>query len=143
MKEQTTKHKGNLTEMQCMLSFMEQGYNVLTPYGDCERYDFVADVKGKLIKVQCKTSSWVDDTHKAFHFRGRSVSTLNGNIIHCKYTKEEIDYFITFFENQCYLIPVEEVGGTKTLRLEPAQNGQTRGVSFAKDYKLEVVLKTL
>ena len=39
-----SKYKGNVTELQCMLAFMKLGYNVLTPYGDCERYDFVVDV---------------------------------------------------------------------------------------------------
>ena len=33
---------------------MKLGYNVLTPYGDCERYDFVVDANNKFIKVQAK-----------------------------------------------------------------------------------------
>ena len=41
-----TKRIGNITEVECMLAFMKLGYNVLQPYGDCERYDFVADIKG-------------------------------------------------------------------------------------------------
>ena len=40
-----SKQQGNITELETMLAFLKLGYNVLTPYGDCERYDFVADVK--------------------------------------------------------------------------------------------------
>ena len=46
-----SKKKGNITELETMLAFMKLGYNVLTPYGDCERYDFVVDVNGKLLKM--------------------------------------------------------------------------------------------
>ena len=42
----TSKHIGNITELETMLAFIKAGYNVLTPYGDCERYDFVVDNKG-------------------------------------------------------------------------------------------------
>ena len=42
-----SKRKGNITEFETMLAFMKLGYNVLTPYGDCERYDFVVDNNGK------------------------------------------------------------------------------------------------
>ena len=51
-----TKRIGNITEMEVMLAFVKQGYNVLIPYGDCERYDFVADVNGKFLRVQVKTA---------------------------------------------------------------------------------------
>ena len=54
---ENTKYKGNVTEIETILAFMKLGYNVLTPYGDCERYDLVADVNGKFLKIQCKTSS--------------------------------------------------------------------------------------
>jgi hypothetical protein len=40
-----------------MLEFLKLGYNILTPYGDCERYDFVVDVNGKFYKIQAKTAN--------------------------------------------------------------------------------------
>lgn len=48
---ENTKYKGNITEIETILAFMKLGYNVLTPYGDCERYDLVADVNGKFLKI--------------------------------------------------------------------------------------------
>ena len=136
-----SKYKGNITELQSMLAFMKLGYNVLTPYGDCERYDFVVDVNGKFIKVQSKTASTEDDG-ASFHFSGRSCNRKDGKIVHHLYTKDEIDYFVTTFKDKTYLIPVEECGADKRLRILPTKNGQVRGITWAKDYELEEVVKS-
>lgn len=137
-----SKYKGNITELECMLAFMKLGYNVLTPYGDCERYDFVVDKNNKFYKIQSKTSS-SDDEGASFKFSCRSCNRKDGAIMHHTYTKEEIDYFITSFNGIIYLIPVEECGSDKRLRLEPTKNGQVRGITWAKDYELEEVIKNM
>lgn len=135
-----SKQKGNITELETMLAFIRLGYNVLTPYGDCERYDYVVDVNNKFIRVQSKTSS-TDDDGSSFKFSGRSCHRKDGRIVHHQYTNKEIDYFVTSFNGQCYLIPVDECGAEKRLRLLPSKNNQTRGVNWAKDYILEEVVK--
>ena len=50
-----SKQKGNLTELQCLAAFVEQGCGVSVPYGDCYPYDFIADIDGYLLKIQVKT----------------------------------------------------------------------------------------
>ena len=55
-----SKQKGNITELESILAFFRLGYNVLTPYGDSERYDFVVDVNGKFIRIQAKRSKTDD-----------------------------------------------------------------------------------
>ena len=137
-----SKQKGNITELECMLAFIKLGYNVLTPYGDCERYDFVVDINGKFYKIQSKTAS-TDDNGASFKFSCRSANRKDGNIVHQHYTKDEIDFFSTVFNNQVYLIPVELCGGDKRLRIEPPKNGQLKGISWAKDFKLEEVVESL
>lgn len=137
-----SKQLGNITEVQVMLEFLKLGYNVLTPYGDCERYDFVADINGKFIRIQVKTSRKEDDGKIVFNTASTHYS--DGKCIHSSYTKEEIDYFATFYNDKCYLIPVEECGGRNTsLRFIPTKNGQTRGVKMASDYELEEIIKEL
>ena len=49
--ELSTKKKGNLTEMQCMAAFIAQNCGVNIPYGDNSKYDFIADVDGRLLKI--------------------------------------------------------------------------------------------
>lgn len=136
----TSKYKGNITELEAMLAFMKLGYNILTPYGDCERYDFVIDVNGRFMRFQSKTAH-SEDNGASFKFSGRSCNRKEGKIIHHKYTNKEIDYFVTTFNGKCYLIPVEECGADKILRILPAKNGQARNVTWAKDYELEEVVK--
>ena len=55
---------------------------------------------------------------------------------------DEIDYFATSFNGKTYLIPVEECGADKKLRILPTKNGQVRGITWAKDYELEEVVKS-
>ena len=54
---------------------------------------------------------------------------------------EEIDFFATSYEGNCYLVPVEECGHEKTLRYRYPANGQKKGISLAENYKLENMIK--
>ena len=138
--ELTSKQKGNLTELQCLTAFIQQGCTVSIPYGDCARYDFLVDIDGIIIKVQCKTSH-MSNTQDGIVFSCRSTepASLSGTK-NRRYSKEQIDYFCTYWYNQCYLIPVEECSVEKKLRFIPPKNGQKVGISFAEDYKLEIQL---
>lgn len=138
---ENTKYKGNITELGCMLAFMQLGYNTLVPYGDCERYDFVADVNGKFLKIQCKTASPQDEIGSSYKFSCRSTHKVNGQMKMAKYQKGEIDYFATYINGKCYLFPQEECGSDKVIRFLPAKSGATRGINYAKDYEIEVILK--
>ena len=138
-----TKQKGNLTELQCIISCYELGYNVSIPYGENSRYDFVLDVNGKLFKVQVKTSrnkKSIKNPEDAIVFACRSFNTnASGNIYH-RYTKEQIDFFATFWDGRCYLVPVEECSVEKTLWFAPPANGQKNMISMASDYELAKTL---
>jgi len=89
---------------------------VSIPFGDKERYDQIWDINGKLIRVQVKTSrlnrNEKNSENLSIHFNCKSV--INGKTH--KYSKEEIDYFATYWDNKVYLIPVEECSIEKTLR---------------------------
>ena len=138
-----SKQQGNITEVEVMLEFLKQGYNVLTPYGDCERYDFVVDINKHFYKIQVKSAKEEDEGSK-FSFNTASTHYCDGKCIHDTYTKDDIDFFATTFNNQVYLIPVEECGNrSKTLRLTAPKNGQINRASWAKDYKLEEVVEKL
>lgn len=135
-----TQSIGNVVELQCISKFIELGYEVSVPYGNGAKYDFVVDVNGKFVRVQAKTSSTEDDG-ASFGFSCRSCNRKDGKIVHHFYSNEEIDYFVTAFKEKCYLIPVEECGAYKTLRILPTKNGQVRGITWAKNYELEEVVK--
>ena len=136
--ELDTKKKGNLTEMQCMSAFMEQGCGVSIPFGDNSKYDFIADVDGHLLKIQVKTASPKDDNVIKFSCRSTHVNCTG--VKHIRYSANDIDYFATYWDNKCYLVPVEECSVEKTLRFVPPKNGQIKGITFAKDYLLNIQL---
>ncbi len=135
-----SKQKGNLTELQCITAFYEQGYSVSIPYGENSRYDFIADVNGELLKIQVKTSR-VKKENEAIVFACRSTNVNTKGTIYHRYTKEQIDYFATFWNGKCYLVPVEECSTEKTLRFCYPISGQKQGITLAEDYELEKVLK--
>lgn len=138
-----TKQIGNITELEVLTYATKLGLQVSIPFGDRERYDQIWDVKGKLLKIQVKTSSPLDEGVTAIKFSCRSSTKVKGKIQYSRYTKEEIDFFATIWNGKCYLVPVEECSAEKRLRFIPPKNGQTKGVNFAKDYEVEEVLKSL
>ena len=133
------KQKGNLTELQCITAFYELGYSVNIPYGENSRYDFIADVDGQLIKIQVKTSR-IKKENEAIVFACRSSNVNTQGTTYHRYTKEQIDYFATFWNGQCYLIPVEECSTEKILRFCYPANGQKKGITLAEEYELKKVL---
>ena len=138
--EENTQVKGAITEQRCFLKCIEQGWIVSRPLFDHARYDFIADTGKKLLRIQIKTSAWNED-HTAFTFNGYSQHSTGKGIKRMKYTTEEIDYFMTEKDNEFYLYPAEKDGfAQKTLRIS-SQTNQIKGISWAKDYKFEEVVK--
>lgn len=135
-----SKFKGNITELEVLTYVTKLGYQVSVPFGDRERYDQIWDIRGKLIKVQVKTASLVDENDTAIKFSCRSSQRSSGKTKNTRYRKGEIDYFATFWDGQCYLIPIEETSTEKTLRFNAPKNGQVRCISFADTYKVEEML---
>ena len=128
--------KGTITELKCKTYFLELGYIVSTPETPA-RYDFILDCGDRLLKVQVKTSK--SDGEK-LHFETCSSHITREGATRRTY-EDKIDYFCTWFENECYLIPVEECGARgKSLRLVPTKNGQVKNICFAKDYIAKEVL---
>ena len=139
------KRIGNAVELNCISYLYSLGCDVSIPFGDSLRYDLIIDYKNKLYRVQCKHANptYVDNTVASISIKtaresGRSVRKS----IH--YTKEDIDFFATFFNEKCYLIPVEETASrTKILRFLAPRSGLIQGVSFASTYEAEKILATL
>ena len=57
-----TQRKGTATELHCILDLTNLGIRCLKPVDEGSKYDIVADIDGKFIRIQCKTASWATDT---------------------------------------------------------------------------------
>lgn len=135
-----SKKKGNLTELQCLAAFVKCDCGVSIPYGDNSKYDFIADKDGKLLKIQVKTSSIKNNNPDAICFSCRSTHVNSSGVKNVRYKSDEIDYFATYWNGICYVVPVQECSAEKTLRFAPPKNGQTKGIKFAEEYEISKVL---
>lgn len=141
-----TKQLGNLTELQCMTYLYELGYSISIPFGNADKYDLILDVNNKLYKIQIKHSAEVYDENNEVELIRFNCTWLSHNTqghTRTKYTNDEIDFFATFYNNQCYLIPIGECSTTKQLRIKLPKNGQRKGVSFLENYKAEDIISKL
>ena len=132
--------KGDVNELRCMLAFEERGYCVSIPFDGSSKYDFIADVEGKLLRIQCKSSHYYkDDTSIAFSC---SCSTTNTQkTVRHSYSRQQIDYFMTAFDSYVFLVPVEETANSeKILRLKEPKNNQIETINIASDYLFDNIL---
>lgn len=141
--ELTSKQKGNLTELQCITYLYKLGYQCSIPYGENSRYDLIADIDGILIRIQVKTCTFKNNEENVIKFSCRSSRINAQGAVNRRYTSEEIDYFATFYNGICYLIPQSECSTSKTLRFTPPKSGVTKGISFAKDYEASIQINKI
>ena len=141
MLELTSKQKGNITELECILAFTKLGYKVSIPYGEDCRYDLIVDINNHLYRIQCKSSQSLPDPEDGFKFKTKSVVVTTHGTKESQYDENEIDYFATMYEDKCYLVPVSECKNEKTLRFRYPRNGQKKGISLAVNYSLEKVVE--
>ena len=133
MVELTTKQKGNITEMECILAFMKAGYKVSIPYGEDCKYDLIVDINNCLYRIQCKTSHALTNPEDGFKFKTKSIVITTHGAKTNGYSSEDIDYFATVYEGKC--------GHEKTLRYRYPANGQKKGISLAENYLMENMIK--
>ena len=142
-----TQQKGTLTELHCIMDLTELGVRTLTPTDEASKYDVVADLDGKFIRIQCKTSTWCTDTKEpntAFYITTCSQTTNTKQTTRHLYTKDDIDYFYTYFQGQGYLVSIEEAKGiTFRWRYDYPPSGQKQGIHIAKKYEIEEVIRSL
>ena len=138
-----TQSIGNITELLCIAKFIELGYECSIPYGNGAKYDFLVDLEDKIIRVQCKSSTQVKkkngELDDAFRFYTVSQTTNTQKTVRHSYDKTQIDYFATVYNNQVYLIQVEECSTSKNLKLSPPLNNNS-AYNKAEDYEIEKMI---
>lgn len=137
-----TKHEGSLVELQCITYLFSLGYDISIPFGDNSRYDFVIDINNKLYRVQCKKSHLEEEG--VYKFNCCNVGANASGYYKKVYTEEQIDFYSTFVEGKCYLVPIQETSKrSKTLRFVPPKNNQIKGITFASEYEAKKQIEKL
>ena len=126
--------KGKTSEAVILAALVKLGKSVLIPWGE-ERYDLALDDDGRLVRVQCKTGH-IRDGCVCFK---TSITDARRPLGDGGYVGQ-IDAFAVYCPQieRVYLVPIEAVQTTigARLRLEPAKNGQTWNVRWARDFEL-------
>ena len=136
-----TRITGELTELKCQMFCLERGFIVSKPIVDNARYDLLLDYNNKFYRIQIKTSRWMSEEHEGIVFNCKSQHSVAGGNKIMKYTPEEVDFFMTEFEGEFYLIPCERAKSEMRLRFKPTKNHQDDKATFAKDFKCEEVIQ--
>lgn len=129
--------KGISTELRSLLYFTEKGYLCSVPYGNVGRYDLLVDTGKKIVRIQCKSAHKNDNGSYTVNTSNTAIKA-NGNVRKF-YTKDEIDFIITFIEDQAVFIPVEmiEKSQSKIFRTELPKYGTKSNCNLIQDYTFE------
>mgnify|MGYP002620560538 CR=1 FL=1 len=139
----STLIKGDTTELQCILAFQSRGYYCSVPFSGSCRYDLIVDINNKLFKIQCK-SSVCHQQDGVLLFSTSRTTTNTKETVRYSYSKDEVDYFYTYWNNYHFLVPIEETSTTsKSLRISKPLQGIQSQMSIAADYLIDNVLKSI
>lgn len=136
--ELTTQQKGTSTEIFVAAYLLNLGYNVSQPFCQDSKYDLIVDVNNKLLRLQVKTSRLTNNNSIEFNCRSTTKNSKTNKSR--RYEDNEIDYFATFWNNQVYLVPIQECSTTKRLHLIPTKQSNW---CYIEDYLVEEVLKNI
>lgn len=104
------------------------------------RYDFIADINNNLYKIQVKTST-ISEDNSYISFATSTSHTNSQGTKNISYNSKDVDFFATYYDNKCYLIPFNLCAKrTQRLRFLPTKNGQTKNILFAKEFELDNML---
>lgn len=136
----TTKEQGIIGQAKVLAEFESLGIPVSIPFGDNLPYDLIIDYKGKLYKVQVKTSSQEREGKTEFGIKKNRINTKENYITY--YQENEVDFYALYAikRNKIYLVPFEEAGTSSiAIRYEYPKRSQT-GIKMEDDYSIEKVL---
>jgi Holliday junction resolvase-like predicted endonuclease len=127
-----TKQKGDIAEAFITYLLKQNGFNVLVPWGEDNRYDIVTEKNGIFKRIQVKYATSQNGTVEV-----RLRSCNNYNIIH--YSSRDIDIIAVYSpkQNKVYFIPLNAIKNRSSckLRLEPTKNKQKKFIIMASKYE--------
>jgi Holliday junction resolvase len=125
------KTKGDIAELSVAKKLLENGWQILIPYGENHRYDLVAEKKHKFVRIQVKYT-----TPKNGVLNINCRSSNNWSVLH--YDSTEIDIIAAYnpINNDIYFIPISEINHSLfKIRISPTKNNQKLKIHLAKDFK--------
>jgi hypothetical protein len=148
-REQTTKRRGEISELAFALAAARHGFGIARPFGDSERYDIILDppktdalinhspphrarqkypvhstslfsARPRLVRVQVKSCTQLFEGL----YRINAGRHVNGRVV--PYTLAEIDFIVAYIipEDSWFILPLPHVLGQVTLLFRPKRSRQ-------------------
>lgn len=134
--EVNTKEVSEQSEAIVLAELLKRGFSVSLPFGDNQRYDLVLDTGNKLLRVQVKVGRTRDGFIEFDTCSSHDRKDYRGQV--------EMFAVYVFEPERVYLVPVRDVPITKArLRLQEPNNGQSKGLRWASDFDLDVILGSI
>ena len=113
-----TKHpkvRGEWVELKFMMRAIELALHLNKPWGEVMPYDFAIEYRGRFVRVQVKSTMFLD--------RGGYSCTVRG--CNGPYEGDPFDYLAAYIfqEDLWYIIPAELVVGQGSIALYPRLKG--------------------
>ncbi|QZE11491.1 PDDEXK endonuclease [Streptomyces phage Jada] len=107
------KTKGRLGEVKVLAYFIENGYEVYTPFSDCSKYDMIAIKDGVVNRVSVKYSGAQAPSGKWIVGLVQTSRRNNGEIKETKFNKDQYDIVAVYIgpEDRVELISASEIPG--------------------------------
>ena len=138
MSDLTTDQKGAIAETAITHAAVSLGLGVYRPVVEGGRYDLIFDVRGRLLRVQCKYAPLMNGVVVVRIYSTRRTAS---GLVRRPYTAGEIDAVAAYCPeiDACYILPAERfaVNQQVHLRVDPARNNQSTGVHRADDFLME------
>jgi hypothetical protein len=125
-REQTTKRRGEISELAFDLAAARQGFGISRPYGDSERYDVILDpprsasaddrIRPRLVRVQVKSTAHM--LHGMHQVAVKRTIKAGG---YAAYKLSEIDFIAAYIipEDSWFIFPLAHILGLTALLLKP------------------------
>lgn len=137
-----TKSIGNIGEACVLAKLVKHHIPVYIPFGDNEAADLVANIEGRLVRIQVKTCYQLKTDGESYVVdlrRNKNPWTAASGQSE-KYSSDEIDYFATYCvatDQICWFDCQTMSQSSVTLRISPAKNGASKNVRYEKDYLID------
>lgn len=136
----STKLKGDIAEQAAVLRLLELGWGVSKPIGDRLPYDLIADVDGKLIRLQVK-SAWFNALDQNYCIDVRRTKTNRRQMVRSLYGDKDFDFALVYLPEKriFYVFPINVfIGFGSTLSLVEADKRQRKpkSANYREAFKL-------
>ncbi len=127
-----TKQKGDIAEAFVTYLLKQNGFNVLIPWGEDNRYDLVTEKNGVFKRIQVK---YATPKNGAIELRVRSCN--NYNVL--RYSPKDIDIIALYSPetNKVYFVSMNSIKNKSLckLRLAPTKNKQKKFIVMASKFE--------